>query len=284
MNALPTNNNLADTLLKIASWASGIFIVLFFGYLLFDITVNGFSRIDFSFFYESPVNAGRQGGIAPMLISTLLILILCLCISLPIGIASAIYLAEYTNEKQWFSRFIRRCLNIISGVPSIVMGLFGYAFFVIALKLGFSLLSGALTLAAMVLPLLIRSIEDSLRAIPQSYRLNAHALGLSQWRMIFQILLPMASQGILLAVILSIGRAMAETAALLYTSGYVMRTPDSIMDSGRSLSVHIFDLSMNVPGGEPSAYASALTLIVLLLIINTITAYISRIIKNRSIK
>ena len=192
-------------------------------------------------------------------------------------------MAEYSNEQHIFTRFIRRSLNIIAGVPSIVMGLFGYAFFVITLQLGFSILSGALTLACMVLPLLIRSIEDSLRAIPQSYRLNAHALGLSQWRILFQILLPIASQCILLAVILSIGRAMAETAALLYTSGYVMRTPDSVMDSGRSLSVHIFDLSMNVPGGEQSAYASALTLIVLLLLINTATSFISRIIVNRSI-
>jgi len=284
MNILPTNNNAADTLLKIASWISGLFILLFFGYLLFDITINGISRIDLGFFHNTPVNAGRQGGIFPMLISTLWILALCLCIALPIGLATAIYLAEYTNEKQTLTRFIRRSLNIIAGVPSIVMGLFGYAFFVIALQLGFSILSGALTLAFMVLPLLIRSIEDSLRAIPQSYRLNAHALGLSQWRIIFQILLPIASQGILLAVILSIGRAMAETAALLYTSGYVMRTPDSMMDSGRSLSVHIFDLSMNVPGGEQSAYASALVLIVLLLMINIFTAFISQIIVNKSIR
>ncbi len=284
MNSLPSNNNLPDLLLKIVSWASGLFILLFFGYLLFDIAANGIGRIDFSFFQSTPLNAGRQGGIAPMLISTLLILMLCLAIALPIGLATAVYLAEYTDEKQALTRFIRRSLNIIAGVPSIVMGLFGYAFFVVALQLGFSILSGALTLACMVLPLLIRSIEDSLRAIPESYRLNAHALGLSQWRIIFQILLPIAYQGILLAVILSIGRAMAETAALLYTSGYVMRTPESVMDSGRSLSVHIFDLSMNVPGGEQSAYASALTLIVLLLIINTLTTLISRLIVKRSIK
>ena len=282
MNTLPTNNNLPDRMLKYFSWACGLFIILFFGYLFFDILSQGISRINISFFSDTPINAGRQGGIAPMLVSTLLILILCLAISLPIGIAAAIYLAEYTNEQQGFTRLIRRSLNIIAGVPSIIMGLFGYAFFVISLKLGFSLLSGALTLACMVLPLLIRNIEDSLRSIPQSYRLNAHALGLSQWRTIFQILLPMASQGILLAIILSIGRAMAETAALLYTSGYVMRMPDSIMDSGRSLSVHIFDLSMNVAGGEQSAYASALTLIVLLLIINTTTTVLSRIFTSKN--
>lgn len=283
MNNIPGNSSMPDLLLKISSWLCGLLIISFFSYLLVDIILNGFIRIDWAFFTDSPINAGREGGIAPMLMSTLLILLLCLLIALPIGIASAIYLAEYTSEKQWFSRFVRRSLNIIAGVPSIVMGLFGYAFFVIALKLGFSILSGALTLACMVLPLLIRSIEDSLRMIPQSYRLNAHALGLSQWRTIFRILLPMASQGILLAVILSIGRAMAETAALLYTSGYVTRMPESVFDSGRSLSVHIFDLSMNVPGGEQSAYASALTLIILLLIINSMTVMFSRLIKKGSI-
>ena len=283
MNTMPGNHSWPDTLLKITSWLCGLFIILFFGYLLFDIVLNGFSRIDLTFFTNSPLNAGRAGGIAPMLISTVLILALCLVISLPIGVASAIYLAEYTSEKQWFSRFVKRSLNIIAGVPSIVMGLFGYAFFVIALQLGFSILSGALTLACMVLPLLIRSIEDSLRMIPQGYRDNAHALGLSKWRTVFQILLPMASQGILLAIILSIGRAMAETAALLYTSGYVTRMPESVLDSGRSLSVHIFDLSMNVPGGEQSAYASALTLIILLLMINSMTVFVSRVIKKGSI-
>ena len=283
MNTMPGNHSWPDMLLKITSWLCGLFIILFFGYLLFDIVLNGFSRIDLTFVTNSPLNAGRAGGIAPMLISTLLILVLCLVISLPIGVASAIYLAEYTGEKQWFSRFVRHSLNIIAGVPSIVMGLFGYAFFVIALQLGFSILSGALTLACMVLPLLIRSIEDSLRMIPQGYRDNAHALGLSKWRTVFQILLPMASQGILLAIILSIGRAMAETAALLYTSGYVTRMPESVLDSGRSLSVHIFDLSMNVPGGEQSAYASALTLIILLLMINSMTVFVSRVIKKGSI-
>ena len=284
MNSLPGSNNLSDASLKIFSWLSGLCILFFFSYILFDITSNGYSKVDFSFLSLAPENAGREGGIAPMLVSTLIILFLCLLISLPIGLASAIYLAEYTDAQQWYTRFIRSCLNIIAGVPSIVMGLFGYAFFVIALGLGFSILSGALTLACMVLPLLIRNMEDSLRAIPMSYRLNAHALGLSKWRIIFQILIPLASQGILLSIILSIGRAMAETAALLYTSGYVMRMPESIMDSGRSLSVHIFDLSMNVPGGEKSAYASALTLIVLLLCINLVTSFISRIVKERSIQ
>ncbi len=276
MIRLPTNHSFPDRLLKFFSWFCGLLLLFFFIYLFSDIAQQGFSQVTFKFLVTEPLSAGRAGGIAPMLVSTLLLLTLCLLVSLPIGIASAIYLAEYTDETQWFSRIIQTNLNVLASVPSIVMGLFGYAFFVVALGLGFSILAGALTLACMVLPLLIRNIEDSLRNIPDEYRINATALGLSRFRTIFQILLPMATRGILLAVILSIGRAMAETAALLYTSGYVSRMPESVLDSGRSLSVHIFDLSMNVPGGEQNAYASAFTLIVLLLMINIITLGLSR--------
>ena len=283
MIRLPTNHSLPDRLLKISSWFCGLLLLSFFLYLLWDIARHGLPQINLAFFTTEPTNAGRAGGIGPMLISTLLLLLLCLLISLPIGIASAIYLAEYTNEKQWFARLIQNNLNVLASVPSIVMGLFGYAFFVVALGLGFSILAGALTLACMILPLLIRNIEDSLRNIPDEYRINAAALGLSRYRTIFQILLPMAYQGILLAVILSIGRAMAETAALLYTSGYVTRMPESVLDSGRSLSVHIFDLSMNVPGGEQNAYASAFTLVVLLLMINIVTNWLSHKFHKRSL-
>lgn len=282
MISLPSNQNPADKALKLFSWSCALLISVFFAFLFFDILWQGFERLNFNFIFSEPLNAGRNGGIAPMLVSTFILLLLCLSIALPISIGCAIYLAEYTNENQWFPRFIRRSLNMLASVPSIVMGMFGYAFFVIALNFGFSILSGALTLAAMVLPLLIRNIEDTLRNISDIHRLNAAALGLSKFRTIFQILLPMAVQGIFLALILGIGRAMAETAALLYTSGYVTRMPDSVMDSGRSLSVHIFDLSMNVPGGEQSAYGSALVLILLLLGINLFTHWLSRLVKQQN--
>lgn len=283
MIQLPTNHCIEDRLLKSLSWLSGLLLLSFFLYLFYDITIQGFSQISFSFLTDNPVSAGRAGGIGPMLVSTLLLLLLCLLISLPIGIASAVYLAEYTDETQWYARIIQTSLQVLASVPSIVMGLFGYAFFVVALGFGFSILAGALTLACMVLPLLIRNIEDGLRNIPNEYRLNAKALGLSQTRTIFQILLPMASKGILLAITLSIGRAMAETAALLYTSGYVTRMPESLLDSGRSLSVHIFDLSMNVPGGEQKTYASAFTLIILLLLINSITLSLAHRVSHRKL-
>jgi len=280
---IPGSSHPIDQILKALSWLFGILILGYFFYLTLNIVSHGFSGLSWGFLFELPENAGRQGGIAPMLVSTVIMLILCLLISLPIGIGSAIFLSEYTQENQIFTRIIRESLIVIASIPSIVMGLFGYAFFVVKLNLGFSLLSGALTLTCMVLPLLIRTIEESLRSIPSSHRLNAQALGLPKWRIIFELLLPMASQGILLAIILSIGRAMAETAALLYTSGYVMRMPESIMDSGRSLSVHIFDLSMNVPGGEQAAYSSALILIMLLFGINSITLVLNRIITKRSV-
>jgi len=136
------------------------------------------------------------------------------------------------------------------------------------LGLGFSILSGGLTLACMVLPILIRSIEEGFRAVPQEYRLGAAALGLSRRATLFHLLLPAAVPGVIVGLVLGVGRAITETAALIFTSGYVDRMPESLLDSGRSLSIHIYDLSMNVPGGNGNAYATALVLVILLLIIN----------------
>lgn len=216
-----------------------------------------------------------------MLVSTLLLLVLSLTIALPTGICSAIYLSEYAQPQQKLYRVIRHTLNTLAAIPSIVMGMFGFAFFVVVLHMGFSILSGALTLSLMILPLLIRNIEDSLRHIPLIYRQNALALGLSKTRTIFQILLPQVRHSIFSAIILASGRAMAETAALLFTAGYVMRMPDSIMDSGRSLSVHIFDLVVNVPGGEDAAYGSAVVLLCFILLINLLTNSLDKQFKHR---
>ena len=181
---LPRKNNVTDKFLLLLSWLSGVIILGCFIFLIANISYQGFSRLSLDFIFSNPQNAGRAGGIAPMLVSTLLLIGIALLIALPIGIMSAIYLAEYTNEQQWFAAFIRRSLNVLASIPSIVMGMFGYVFFVISLGLGFSILSGGLTLASMILPLLIRNIEDSLRNISTEYRLNAASLGLSQFRTI----------------------------------------------------------------------------------------------------
>lgn len=201
-----------------------------------------------------------------------MILAVCLAASFPISIGTAVLLAEFSSGHNLFARMIRRSLDILAGVPSIVFGLFGSAFFCKTLGLGFSILSGGLTLACMVLPVLIRSMEEGLRAVPSSYRLSAAALGLSRTATLVHLLLPAAVPGLLVGLVLGIGRAIAETAALVFTSGYVDRMPESLLDSGRALSIHIFDLSMNVSGGDANAYASALVLVVLLLVINVTAA------------
>ncbi len=254
-------------------WAIALFVTAIFCWILGDIIWHGIGQISVEFLTTEPRNAGREGGIAPILISTGLILGVCLAVSLPLGVGTAILLAEFTSTENAFGRLVRRSLDVLAGVPSIVFGLFGNAFFSIKLGLGFSILSGGLTLACMVLPILIRSTEAGLQAVPAEYRLGAAALGLSRTTTLWKLLLPAATPGLIVGLVLGIGRAIAETAALIFTSGYVDRMPESLLDSGRSLSVHIFDLSMNIAGGDANAYASALVLLILLLLVNGIATW-----------
>ena len=244
---------------------------LVFAWIVGDVIREGVPHVSWSFLVEAPRDAGRSGGVGPMFVSTLLILGISLTASAPVGIATAVLLAEFSSADGWLGRSIRRSLDVLASVPSIVFGLFGNAFFSLYLGLGFSLLAGGLTLACMALPLLIRSAEEGLRAVPGEYRQAAAALGVSRAATIWRILLPAAAPGILVGLVLGIGRALAETAALLFTSGYVDRMPETLFDSGRALSVHIYDLAMNVPGGAPNASATALVLVSLLLIINLVT-------------
>ncbi len=249
-------------------WGTAALVTAMFCWLLGTILWHGLSHISWTFLTAPPENAGRRGGIGPILVSTTLILTVCLAVSLPIGVGTAVLLAEFSSAQSLFGRMTRRSLDVLAGVPSIVFGLFGNAFFCKTLGLGFSILSGGLTLACMVLPILIRSTEEGFRAVPPSYRLSAAALGLSRATTLLHLVLPAAIPGLLVGLVLGIGRAIAETAALIFTSGYVDRMPESLLDSGRALSIHIFDLSMNVPGGDANAYASALVLVMLLLAIN----------------
>lgn len=235
------------------------------------------------FLTTSPERAGRGGGIGPILVSTGLILSVCISVALPISLGTAILLSEFLAEQNRFGRMVRRSLDVLAGVPSIVFGLFGNAFFCRFLGLRFSIAAGGLTLACMVLPLLIRSAEEGFRAVPESQRQAAAALGFSRWSTVFRIVLPQASQGIVAGLILGIGRALAETAALIFTSGYVDRMPRSLGDSGRSLSIHIYDLSMNVPGGNANAYASALVLVMCLVVINLCSRRLAESLLHREV-
>ncbi len=260
----------------LVTWGAALALLALFACMLGDLIRHGVGGLSWEFFTSAPRHAGREGGIAPILVSTGLILGVCMLVALPFGLGTAVLLAELTHHRSRAGAFVRRSLDTLAGVPSIVFGLFGNAFFCVTLGLGFSIVSGGLTLACMVLPILIRSAEEGLRAVPRDYRLAAAALGFSHTATVRRLLIPAAVPALLAGFMLGLGRAMAETAALIFTSGYVDRMPASLWDSGRALSIHIYDLSMNVPGGDARAYSSALALIALLLALNAASLWAGR--------
>lgn len=257
--------------------ACSLLILFIFLWIIWQILFSGLLEISDTFLFEPPSNSGREGGIASILVSTFLILGVCIVASVPFGLFTAIFLNEYVSKKSRLASLISRCIEVLAGVPSIVFGLFGHAFFSVYLGLGFSILSGGLTLACMILPLIIKSVEEGLKNVPSECRLSAEALALSKYSTIRYFILPLAMPACSIGVILGVGRAIAETAALVFTSGYVDRMPESLLDSGRSLSIHIYDLSMNVPGGNQRALATAAVLLAILLIINKSTSLLTRI-------
>ncbi len=261
-----------DMILTSLVWVATALVVGMFLWLLGDLLFHGFNRLSLAFLTDAPQNSGREGGIGSILVSTLLILGVALLATLPLGLGTAVYLSEFSANKAGgkTTRLIRMSLNMLAGVPSIVFGLFGNALFCIWLGMGFSIWSGGLTLACMMLPLFISTTEAGLSAVPDEWRQGAAALGLSHASALWHVLLPAAAPAITAGLMLSIGRALAETAALIFTSGYVDRMPESLSDSGRALSVHIYDMSMNVTGGDETAYGSALVLIAMLVLISSI--------------
>lgn len=241
-------------------------VVAIFMTVVYQIFLLGSEHWHIGFLTELPKDAGRSGGIYPVIISSGLILICCMATALPIGLGCSIYIylnhLYQFNSNSWFLL----CSDVLASIPSIIYGLLGASLFCDFFKLGYSILSGGLTLACMVLPLFIRLCHQILRDIPDAWIQASHTTCLSQWRFLFQIIFPKYFPQFSGAFILCLGRSLAETAALLFTSGYVLRTPESIFDSGRSLSVHIYELSMNLPGGDQPAAASALFLLAFLMI------------------
>ncbi|MDZ4660064.1 MAG: phosphate ABC transporter permease PstA [Pseudomonadota bacterium] len=266
-----------DRLFTLIVWSAALLVVLIFASFIGNIIYYGLKNFSFLYLWSNPINTGREGGIFPIIISTLLILLVCMTVAIPLSLCTAIFLTEFTSQENILARFIRRSIDVLSGVPSIVFGLFGNAFFSVKLGLGFSILSGGLTLACMVLPIMIRLTQEGLRAVPPEYSLSGSALGISRSQILLHLLLPAAAPSVIVGLVLGVGRALAETAALVFTSGYVDRLPQSLWDSGRALSVHIYDLSMNVPGGETSAYKSAFTLLILVFFINSITTQLTKL-------
>lgn len=266
----------ADRASAVVVWAVALVLAALFCWLVADVVRHGLPRLTASFILSSPEDAGRKGGIAPLLVSSLLVIAVCLPWVVVVGLGTAILLAEVAPAGSRLGRTVSRSINVLASMPSIVFGLFGNALFCRALGMGFSLLAGGLTLACMVLPFFTRAAEEGLRAVPAGYRVGAAALGMSRTSTVLRVVLPSALPGLLAGLLLGLSRALAETAALLFTSGYVDRMPTSLLDSGRTLSVHIYDLTMNVGGGGEMASASALVLLIVLFLFNRVTIYVGR--------
>lgn len=247
------------------------FFVLIF--LIIYILMKGIPYIRpslFSMHYTS-----ENASLMPALINTLIMTALSLVIAVPLGIFSAIYLVEYAKRGNKFMGAIRLTTETLSGIPSIVYGLFGMLFFVNTLGWGFSLLAGAFTMSIMILPLIMRQTEESLKSVPDSFREGSFGLGAGKLRTVFRIVLPSAVPGILAGVILSIGRIVGETAALMYTSGTVAKVPSSVMGSGRTLALHMYTLASEGLYMD-QAYATAVILLILVVGINTLSGVIAK--------
>ena len=214
-------------------------------------------------------------SLMPAVVNTLLMILMSLLLAVPFGIFAAIYLVEYAKKGNKLVSVVRVTAETLSGIPSIVYGLFGMLFFVNALGWGFSLLAGAFTMAIMILPLIMRTTEEALKAVPDSFREGSFGLGAGKLRTVFRIVLPSAIPGVLAGVILAIGRIVGETAALMYTSGTVAQIPDSIMGSGRTLALHMYNLSSEGLYMD-QAYATAVILLVLVVGINALSSVIAR--------
>ncbi len=240
--------------------------------ILFFMIKNGWSAISWDFLTEMPRDSMTKGGILPCIVGTALLGLGAIAIALPVGVASAIYLNEYAKPGP-ILRSIRLAINNLAGVPSVVFGLFGLAFFVTYLKMGVSLLSGCLTLAAMSLPIIIGSTEEALKSVPDTYREASLGLGATKWQTIYRVVLPASLPGILTGAILGLSRAAGETAPIMFTAAvfYTPDLPHSIFDKIMALPYHVYVLATagtHIEETRPLQYGTALVLIVLVLGMN----------------
>ena len=250
----------------------GISVVVLLAILVL-ITVNGLANLSFDFVFS--LDAPRGFSLMPMIVNTLIIVVLTVLIAGPLGIGAAIYLNEYASTKSRFVKFVRVSIETLSGIPSIIYGLFGFLFYVIVLQWTWSLQAGIFTVAIMILPIIIRSTEEALKSVPMSYRMGSYALGAGKFYTIRRVVLPAAMNGIIASIILSIGRLIGETAALLLTAGTLLDMPTNLRSSGATLSVFMYLITVE-HGDMARAYATAIVLMSLVLGLNLLANVVAR--------
>jgi phosphate transport system permease protein len=262
--------------------AATIVVLAILVIILQDIIINGIPALSWEFLTQPPLDSGRAGGIFPAIVGTLYLVVGAIAIALPLGVGAAIYLVEYTREGR-VTQVIRTGIDLLNGTPSIVFGLFGFAFIVLYLNVGVSMLAGQVTLALMVLPTVIRTTEEALKSIPNSLREGSLALGATKWQTISSVVLPPAVPGIVTGAILSIGRAAGETAPIMFTAVVFSSRflPDSVFKPVMALPYHLFILATNVPGSSANKYGTALVLLLLVVGFYSVAIYVRTHFRNK---
>ncbi|MCL2223440.1 MAG: phosphate ABC transporter permease PstA [Defluviitaleaceae bacterium] len=257
-------------------WIFAGMTVAALGFIIFHVLSNGLPHLTIPglFSFDAPPETVT---LIPAIVSTFIMVALVLLIAVPLGVLSAVFLVEYTGAGNKFVTIIRSAAEVLAGIPSIVYGLFGMMFFRVFLGLGMSVLSGTLTMSIMMLPLIMRTTEEALKAVPMTYREASFALGAGKLRTVFRIVLPSAIPGILAGVILAIGRVVGESAALIFTAGALLepRIPSGLFDTASTLTVHMWQLS-NYGRFMNETYAAAVVLLIIVLLLNALSAFIAR--------
>jgi phosphate transport system permease protein len=268
MNRIISPKN-AQKIMKSVFWASGIITVIILLIIIGYILFKGLPVVNLEFLLADPIDSGKSGGIAPMIVSTIIVTVIAVLVAAPLGVGAAVFIEEYTKENI-FVKLIRFGSETLASIPSIVFGLFGLAFFVVFLGMGWSLFSGGLVLAFMALPTILQVSEVSISAVPKSYAEGSLALGGSKWQTVYRVILPAAIPGITTGIILGMARAMSEAAAILFVVGSALAMPLSIFDPGRPLPLHLYVLATEGISLD-NAYGTAAVLVLLVLIITVVT-------------
>jgi phosphate transport system permease protein len=275
------NPRAEQAIVRAVLWTLTVITIAMLVYIIVFVLRKGIPALSWDFLSKNPADMGKSGGIFSTIVGTIALTAGAIIIAAPLGVGTAIYLTEYTWEGP-VTRIIRFGAECLAGIPSIIFGLFGFILFVTKLKFGWSILSGSLTLAFMLLPTIIRTSEEALKSVPPVFRTVSFSLGGTKWQTVTRVVLPSALPGIMTGVVLSIGRSIGETAAVIFTAGSALRMPTSLFSSTRTMSVHFYILAREGIS-MPNAYGTAAVLIIAILAINLLTYYLmNRFIKKYS--